>query len=51
MIHKQIREGITIIVVKMKKTPQSPSNQSTSAPEDEASVVLPAVPSEASKAY
>ena len=49
--HKQIRDGITIIVVKTKNVPQSPFNQSTNAPEDEASVVLPAVPIEASKAY
>ena len=49
--HKQIREGITIIVVKTKKVPQSPFSQSTRAPEDEASVVLPAVPIEASNAY
>ena len=49
--HKQIKEGITIIAVKMKKVPQSPFNQSTRAPEDEAIVVLPAVPIEASKAY
>ena len=51
MNHKQIREGITIIVVKIKKIPQSPLSQSTRAPDDEARVVLPAVPIEASKAY
>ena len=51
MNHKQIKEGITIIVVKIKKMPQSPLSQSTRAPDDEASVVLPAVPMEASKAY
>jgi hypothetical protein len=33
--HKQIKEGITIIVVKTKKVPQSPLKQSTRAPEDE----------------
>ena len=49
--HKQIKEGITIIVVKTKKVPQSPLSQSTRAPEDEARVVLPAVPIEASRAY
>ena len=51
MSHKQIRDGITIIVVNTKNVPQSPFNQSTNAPEDEASVVLPAVPIEASNAY
>ena len=49
--HKQINEGITIIAVKIKKVPQSPFSQSTRDPEDEARVVLPAVPIEASKAY
>ena len=49
--HKQIKEGITIIDVKIKKVAQSPFNQSTTAPDDEASVVLPAVPKEASRAY
>ena len=47
--HKQIKEGMTIIVVKTKKVPQSPFNQSTRAPEDEARVVLPAVPIDAAK--
>ena len=51
MNHKQIKEGITITVVKIKKIPQSPLSQSTRAPEDDASVVLPAVPIDASKAY
>ena len=51
MSHKQIKEGITIIEVKIKKVPQFPFNQSTRAPEDEARVVLPAVPIDASKAY
>ena len=51
MSHKQIKEGITIIVVKIKKVPQSPFSQSTRAPEDDARVVLPAVPIDASKAY
>ena len=49
--HKQIKDGITIIAVKMKNTPQSPFNQSTNAPEEDASVVLPAVPIDASNAY
>ena len=35
----------------MKNTPQSPFSQSTKAPEDDASVVLPAVPIEANRAY
>ena len=51
MIHKQISEGITIMVVKTKNVPQSPFNQSTKAPEEDAKVVLPAVPIEASNAY
>ena len=34
-----------------KNIPQSPFNQSTIAPDDEARVVLPAVPIEANKAY
>ena len=51
MSHKQTRDGMTIIVVKIKNVPQSPFNQSTSAPDEEANVVLPAVPIEASKAY
>ena len=51
MIHKNIKEGITIIAVKIKNVPQSPFNQSTKAPEDDASVVLPAVPIDANKAY
>ena len=49
--HKQIRDGITIIVVNTKNVPQSPFNQSTNAPEDDARVVLPAVPMDASNAY
>ena len=51
MNHKQIKEGMTINVVKTKKVPQSPLSQSTNAPEDEARVVLPAVPMDASNAY
>ncbi len=51
MSHKQTNEGMTIIVVKTKNVPQSPFNQSTNAPEEEANVVLPAVPTEASRAY
>ena len=48
---RQISDGITIIVVITKKIPQSPFNQSTNAPDDEASVVLPAVPIDANNAY
>ena len=39
------------MVVKTKNVPQSPFNQSTNAPEEEANVVLPAVPIEARRAY
>ena len=39
------------MAVNMKNIPQSPFNQSTKAPDEDASVVLPAVPIEASKAY
>ena len=49
--HKHIREGITITVVIIKNVPQSPLSQSTNAPEEEARVVLPAVPIEARRAY
>ena len=42
---------MTMSAVNIKKIPQSPFNQSTKEPEDEASVVLPAVPIEANKAY
>ena len=49
--HKQIRDGITIKVVIIKKVPQSPFNQSTIAPDEEARVVLHAVPIEARSAY
>ena len=49
--HKHIREGITIIVVIIKNVPQSPFSQSTNAPDEEANVVLPAVPIDASRAY
>ena len=45
--HKHIREGITITVVIIKNVPQSPFNQSTNAPDEEARVVLPAVPIDA----
>ena len=48
---RQISDGITITVVITKNVPQSPFNQSTNAPDDEASVVLPAVPIDANKAY
>ena len=40
-----------MIAVRTKKIPQSPFNQSTKAPDEAASVVLQAVPIEASKAY
>ena len=46
MNHKQIKDGITITAVKIKNVPQSPFNQSTKAPDEDASVVLPAVPIE-----
>ena len=48
---RNISEGITIIAVIIKNTPQSPFNQSTQAPEDAAKVVRPAGPIEANKAY
>ena len=51
MNHKIKSEGMTINAVKMKKVPQSPFNQSTRAPDDDANVVLPAVPIDANKAY
>ena len=51
MSHKQISDGITITAVRMKKIPQSPSNQSTNDPDDDASKVLPAVPMDARSAY
>ena len=44
IIHNKIKEGITITAVKIKNIPQSPFNQSTKAPDDDARVVLPAVP-------
>ena len=42
---------MTIIAVIIKNNPQSPPNPSTKAPEEDANKVLPAVPTEASKAY
>ena len=48
---RNISEGITMTAVMIKNIPQSPFNQSTKAPEEDARVVLPAVPIEASKAY
>ena len=51
IIHNITRDGITIKAVKIKNIPQSPFNQSTNAPEDEAKVVLPAVPIDAKSAY
>ncbi len=49
--NRQINDGITINAVIIKNKPQFPSNPSTKAPEDEANNVLPAVPTEANKAY
>jgi hypothetical protein len=46
-----IRDGITISAVRIKNVPQSPFNQSTRDPEEDAKVVLPAVPIDASSAY
>ena len=46
-----MRDGITIIAVIMKNSPQSPLSQSTKAPDEAANVVLPAVPIEANNAY
>ena len=51
MNHKHIKEGITINAVKIKNIPQSPFSQSTRAPDDDASNVLPAVPIDAKRAY
>ena len=51
IIQRHTKEGITIMVVKIKKIPQSPFSQSTRVPDDEARVVLPAVPNEARRAY
>ena len=48
--HKQIKEGITIIVVR-KKTAQSPLTNLQELLKMKRGVVLPAVPKEASKAY
>ena len=39
------------MAVNIKNIPQSPFNQSTRAPDDDASVVLPAVPMDARSAY
>ena len=44
-------DGVTITAVRMKNRPQSPPSQSTSSPDDAASVVRPAVPIDASSAY
>ena len=49
--NRQINDGITINAVIIKNKPQSPSNPSTKAPEEEANNVLPAVPTDANKAY
>ena len=51
MNHRMIKDGITIMAVNIKNTPQSPFSQSTNAPDEEASVVLPAVPMDANNAY
>ena len=51
MMKRNISDGITITAVMIKKIPQSPFNQSTKAPEDAASIVLPAVPIEERSAY
>jgi len=40
---------MTITAVKIKNVPQSPFSQSTNAPDEDASVVLPAVPIDASR--
>ena len=48
---RNIRDGITIIAVMIKNIPQSPFNQSTNAPDEDARVVRPAVPIEARSAY
>ena len=50
-LQQQIKDGITIRAVRIKNTPQSPFSQSTSAPDEDAKVVLPAVPIDANKAY
>ena len=50
MIHKIIKDGITINAVRTKNIPQSPFNQSTIEPDEEAKVVLPAVPNDARRA-
>ena len=42
---------MTINAVIIKKTPQSPLSQSTRDPDEDAKVVLPAVPMEAKRAY
>ena len=42
---------MTISAVRIKNVPQSPFNQSTRDPDDDAKVVLPAVPIDASSAY
>ena len=49
-IIKISNEGITIIEVNIKNIPQSPLSQSTKLPDDDANVVLPAVPIDA-RAY
>ena len=51
MNQRKTNEGITIKAVIIKNIPQSPFSQSTKAPEDEASIVRPAVPIDANKAY
>ena len=51
IIHNKIKDGITITAVKIKNIHQSPFSQSTKAPDDDARVVLPAVPIDARSAY
>ena len=51
MKNRQINEGKTIIAVMIKNNPQLPPSPSTIAPEEEANSVLPAVPTEAKRAY
>jgi len=51
ILYSNIRDGITINAVIIKNIPQSPFNQSTKAPDENARLVLPAVPIEAKKAY
>ena len=49
--YNKIKDGTTIKAVMIKNKPQLPFSISTKLPDDEAKVVLPAVPIDASKAY